>query len=154
MLRVDNSLSHRSQVWSDTQILPIQSVCMTVAVFMISGLQPLLSLDHGKQMVFKFYLNIWLRWKWGKMNSAVTNKNNAKPSGRFFPPLLFHSLVYNFVTQIVFHLNGLTNGFGDAPAKFFGVLWAESRWPWLLCTRVPLDLSVLLVRTEMYRNWV
>lgn len=52
------------------------------------------------------------------MNSAITNKNNAKPSGSFFPPLFFHSLVYNLLCYtIVFHLNGLTNGFVDAPAK-------------------------------------
>lgn len=55
------------------------------------------------------------------MNSAITNSNNAKPSGSFFPLLLFHGLLCNSVTQLL-HLNGLTNGFGGASAKFRGVL--------------------------------
>lgn len=53
------------------------------------------------------------------MNSAITNSSNAKPSGSFI--LLFHGHLYNSVTQL-FHLNGLTNGFGGAAAKFSGVL--------------------------------
>lgn len=54
------------------------------------------------------------------MNSAITNKSSAKPSGSFFPPLLFHSLVYNlFCYTMGFHLNHLTSDFGDAPAKLF-----------------------------------
>lgn len=59
--------------------------------------------------------------------------------------LFFHGLLYNCVTQL-FHLNGLTNDFRGASAKFSGVLRVELQLLFL-CTQV--FRSVLLVCTEI-----
>lgn len=144
MLWVDNSLS----LGSDTNWLYRQK-SMYNCCHLHGVCSPIFVISGSRQTVFKFYSNIWLHWKLGKMNSAITNKNNAKPSGSFFPPLLFHSLVYNLLCYtIVFHLNSLSNGFGDAPAKF--LFWKANDNDHGYCAHKCSLRSVLLL--DAYRN--
>lgn len=71
----------------------------------------------------------------------------AMPSPQEVFLLFFHGLLYNCVTQL-FHLNGLTNDFRGASAKFSGVLRVELQLLFL-CTQVFRSVHL----ASVYRNW-